>query len=434
MAARSAYPWPPPASPPPLLATLDDLTPFEPEAEVPELRDPATGRISETAAELRIAAAEAGAVVDSLPGMLPFHLPSRSSGSLFGGLFGSRYIPHGADPSGLCCGSAEHYRYLVLGLRITERYNALAPTPGARGTDVELGSSLLWLLWSIRSVPRRIRSDLAAEGLVWAGPAFADYICYLWDDLYADLHCHGAPVAELATPERIQRAAAAVVSLRAVAPPFAAGLVDNATPRFAAVLLSALRASNAAAGSAVPPRARRRLRLRLRLCRDRGDRGRAPRPPRRRARDAVRRRVRPARLVRPGGGAGARRRRGVGCHAGARDPRRGGGNRRTGRRRCGRGRPCRRRAAAARHRGSGPHRPPPSQPRHRVAPVDAPPGGRRRRRDAVAVAEVGIRGRRGAEGGPKGGRRGGEGGRRGPKGGRGGEPNGSPRRTGIRNS
>jgi hypothetical protein len=85
-----------------------------------------------------------------------------------------------------------------------------------------------------------------------AGPAFADYVCYLWDDLYADLHCHGAPVAELATPERIQRAAAAVVSLRAVAPPFAAGLVDNAGARFAAVLLSALRASNAAAGSAVP--------------------------------------------------------------------------------------------------------------------------------------------------------------------------------------
>jgi hypothetical protein len=174
--ARGAYPWPPLASPPPPLATLDDLTPFEPEAEVPELRDPATGRISETAAELRIAAAEAGAVVDALPGMLPFQLPSRSTGSLFGGLFGSRYIPHGADPSGLCCGSAEHYRYLVLGLRITERYNALAPTPGARGADVELGSSLLWLLWALRSVPRRIRSDLAAEGLVWAGPTMVSSI------------------------------------------------------------------------------------------------------------------------------------------------------------------------------------------------------------------------------------------------------------------
>ena len=169
--ARSAYPWPPLASPPPPLATLDDLTPFAPEAEVPELRDPAPGRISETAAELRIAAAEAGAVVDSLPGMLPYQLPSRATGSFLSGLFGSHYIPHGADPSGLCCGSAEHYRYLVLGLRITERYNALAPTPGARGTDVELGSSLLWLLWSIRSVPRQIRSDLAAEGLVWAGRA-----------------------------------------------------------------------------------------------------------------------------------------------------------------------------------------------------------------------------------------------------------------------
>ena len=219
---------------------------------MPELRDPASGRISETAAELRIAAAEAGAVVDSLPGMLPFQLPSRSTGSFLSGLFGSHYIAHGADPSGLCTGSAEHYRYLVLGLRITERYNALAPTPGARGTDVELGSSLLWLLWALRSVPRRVRSDLAAEGLVWAGPVFADYVCYLWDDLYADLHCYGTPVAELSSPERLQRAAAAVVSLRAVAPPFAAGLVDHATPRFAAVLLSVLRASNAAAGSAVP--------------------------------------------------------------------------------------------------------------------------------------------------------------------------------------
>jgi hypothetical protein len=250
--ARNAYPWPPLASPPPPLATFDDTTAFDSEADVPELRDPASGRISETAAELRIAAAEAGAVVDSLPGMLAFQLPSRSTGSFFSGLFGSHYIPHGADPSGLCTSSAEHYRYLVLGLRITERYNALAPTPNARGADVELASSLLWLLWALRSVPRQIRSDLAAEGLAWAGPAFADYVCYLWDDLYADLHCHGAPVAELATPERIQRAAAAVVSLRAVAPPFAAGLADNATPRFAAVLLSALRASNAAAGSAVP--------------------------------------------------------------------------------------------------------------------------------------------------------------------------------------
>ena len=87
---------------------------------------------------------------------------------------------------------------------------------------------------------------------MWAGPVFADYVCYLWDDLYADLHCYGTPVAELSSPERLQRAAAAVVSLRAVAPPFAAGLVDHATPRFAAVLLSVLRASNAAAGSAVP--------------------------------------------------------------------------------------------------------------------------------------------------------------------------------------
>lgn len=211
-----------------------------------------TGRISETAAALRVAAAEAGTLRDSLPGMLPFHLPSRGTGSLFGGLFGSHYIRHGADPSGLCCGSVEHYKFLVLGLRITDRYNSLAATPGQRGKDVDLGRDLLWILWQLRSVPRRIRDDLVGEGLVWCGPAFADYMSFLFDDYMADLHCHGTPMADLCTGERLQRAAAAVASFRAVVPPFSTGLVQHSSPRFAAVLLSALRASNSSSGSAVP--------------------------------------------------------------------------------------------------------------------------------------------------------------------------------------
>lgn len=93
---------------------------------------------------------------------------------------------------------------------------------------------------------------------MWAGPAFADYLCALWDDYFADLHIHGTPFGELCTGERLQLAATSVVSYRAVSAglasgsPFAAGLVEHSAPRFAAVLLSALRASNPGAGAAVP--------------------------------------------------------------------------------------------------------------------------------------------------------------------------------------
>ena len=228
------------------MATFDDETEFN-DIQMPALRS-ANGRVSRTAITRRSSAAVE--LQTSVP--VPFLLRSRSTGAFLGGLFGSRYTPHGGHSSGIATASVPHYCALLSGIFVVDVYNHLP----ASGT--ERGAALLAILSTLRQLDPIVKGELAEHGLLWAKPSWSAEIAALWcvqfsracllavlstdrlwrrDDYYAAVHFDSLPPTD---PELLARAAVAYKCSRA------------AKERLATVLVERLRAANGGHDDPVP--------------------------------------------------------------------------------------------------------------------------------------------------------------------------------------